>query len=578
MQDLGLDDFLAKLKVVTRRTNGLSLPASSGGAADAIAERTYKSDLAELDAELDELKNGPDGSAVMKRRTPTRAQRSAAPPQAREDDVALISGDGGTIFTAGGINNVPQRGNMAAASPQAEDDVALISGDGTEVFSSGAPQSLPPAWSMNGQRLPADSAMGDNNQGPADIRNKISRMQKALAQSREMRASLVNMNMPALPPRHFEMPSKTAPRAVRGAPPGNGPPAVVARSPRPSFSPPVMQSQPWQESRGQQKWSAESRPSPPPQLLRRNDAKPAPDNMSDAPLTLSEQELLAQVSQYYGADPALQNELWTLIADGVVRTPNQLRAAAQDQVFRRENRTPQGLGAMPGVSSNSTGPQQPRPHHNQAGHPSPHLSGWRPPILPHQQNLSQSIDFHGHQQAPGPLSSSFDFGAPRPHQQNAQPRRHGPRRQGPPAAASFITSWGMPPTPAQEMMPGKSRSQDHDILSRSFGEISKLAGAPAYGRGVPQPAPKAPMPPPMQPPMQPMHNMQMPPRQPPPQMLQMMPAAPVHPQHNFGVIPRGPQANQSVDLPANATAVRVFLLILKRVSSSRECVTLSGMR
>ena len=105
------------------------------------------------------------------------------------------------------------------------------------------------------------------------------------------------------------------------------------------------------------------------------------------------------------------------------------------------------------------------------------------------------------------------------------------------------------------MMRATSRRQDHDILSRSFGEISKLAAAPAYGWGAPQPAPQAPS----QPPMQPVHNMQMPPRQLPPQMQQIMPAAPGHAQHTFGVMPRGPQANYPIDQPASATAVRNFL-------------------
>lgn len=575
VQDLGLDDFLAKLKAVTGRSNGMLVGSAAASAAP--SDRAYKSDIASLDAEIEQLKSGADGSAVVKRRAPAFAQRSAAPPSSRApahppfaqtggavDEVALVSGNGDAVFIASGVQHATQSADSFQAQ-NAPDDVALISGDESEVFNGGTANPVLHMQNDSRTRPGAETSAyrsdGTYDQSQNEIQNKISRMQKALAQSREMRASLLNMDIPRLAPQQFAMPAKNPARAVRGAPPGTGPP-VVARSPHaqhPAYTPVVMQPpqpQPWQDvdtmRKGQIPLPMESPPRPPPQLLPKNDGKPS-HGMGDAPI--SEQELLAHVSKYYGADPSLQDVLWSMISGGAIRNPRELRAAAEDLLIKRGNLpTP--------ASSRSTGPQQQwrEPHHHQPAPWAAQQGGWAQKFPPHQDDLSQSMDMRVQRQTPAALSQSFDLGAPRPRHQHAQVQHYGPQRQGPPGMPfpprdmpRGIQS-AQPPVMQQTSM----RSQDHDILSRSFGEISKLAASPTYGSAMaPNQASKAPMQSMQQgqgmnqrsrrhgPPMQMQMQQMMPPMQPQPGSMP--------PQNAFGVMPRGPPPDQHAQQSANST-------------------------
>lgn len=436
LEDLGLEDFLAKLKSVTSRANAppAATPAkgSDNGTAHFPSNQAYPSEFSQID--IDQLKIG----AVLKSNF-TPSQRSAAPPPPAARSPRNPEGgwkrSGGAIF----------------------DDLPLLSMDGDNVFSAGNINRVAP---QTGMVMPQNGDMY-SDQGTTNIQSKISRMQETLKQSREMRAT-VSKELPArernggyeTAMEKNERPTRTATTAVRSAPPpavahgtstyGAPMPGSEAQRPGPATPDKDMDA----IRREHNKWRMGSGGSPqrtPPQLLRKPPVvqqlsspllnQQPPPQFPTGPVTdasglfladggerpLSEQELLAQVSHQYQGDFALQKVLWEMISSGAIRSTHELRAAAEGQMRRRDAHA----APMPrGHTRRSPGPQQ---------------GDW----------------------------GDARYGAPVRHQ---PPAPIPLQRLTQPPAAFYQNAHGMPP--AQPGSGGMQQGQDLDCLSRSFDTLN----------------------------------------------------------------------------------------------------------
>lgn len=349
INELGLDDFLAKLKSVTGRAP--AAPRQDGadarvGRAFAPEKAEYEYELSRLDEEIAVLKAG--GTAAVSRSVPPLAQRSAAPLPLPPAPAARSPRD-------------PARAGLAVF-----DSVPLVNFDGTLVFSGGAvvdhagpPRTVPDPYGVGSAADGADDS----------VQRKIMRMQEALRESRQMRASLA-ITDPGEKDRSggydagpiLERATRNVTRAVRAAPPGDGPPQRHATHTGPGA--PLQPSREMNALRELNHGQISPQKSPPPQLLRKKQQVlqqqfPAPISGPDPAEPMSEQELLSMVSRMYEGDHDLQQRLWEMISDGAIRTPRELRAFAEG-VRREAYRTQLAQGvSMHAPRARSSGAQHP---------------------------------------------------------------------------------------------------------------------------------------------------------------------------------------------------------------------------
>jgi len=209
---------------------------------------------------------------------------------------------------------------------------------------------------------------------------------------------------------------------------------------------------------------------------------PAPPHWATSdPGPISEQQLLSNVSHLYHGDASLQQLLWDMISDGVIRTEQELKLTAEGHVRRRE------VAAGQLASSGMPRAQTSRPQSSAQQQPNQKQATWD---TAHQ--LPTPMDVSGQHQVPGSLSQSLDFGARNNmlmHHKNLALSRQQAHHVPPPPLQHAPTAGGLPRVsheyhsiphyPKHDM---EQQGQDLDILSRSFDAIHKLAAAPAYGQ------------------------------------------------------------------------------------------------
>jgi len=461
LDDLGLDEFLAKLKQVTRRTPG----DRQNRAALSPVEQA---ELSRIDAEIEQLKPSMFAKNVI------RAQRSAAPPPPATrsprnsevgrsfgsifDELPLLAADGDCVFTAGNISSIATQPSTMQTEREIHGDVPL-------------------------------------SQGINNIQSKILRMQEALKQSRDMRASLVSLELPAGEDiGMIKKQTRTVPMAARSAPP---PPAVGpgigTYGAPPNYdiifleaAPPTPDKDMDAIRREHNKWrmEASSAGSPqrtPPQLLRRSQILANPHSNQQSPpqmpnavavgmmdageRPMSEQELLVQASHQYQGDPALQKKLWEMVSAGAIRSARELREVAEEQMKQRDvHAALSDMEKAPG-HNRVTGPQH---------------GAWDPRYA-HQQNFAPSNDYsrprntnmtHFRQQPPAPL-----------------PLPKNSTRFTQPPAAYYPNAQGMPP--AQPGGGGMQMGEDTNVLLQASDTLLSAtpSGARPGARGGPGRAP-----------------------------------------------------------------------------------------
>jgi hypothetical protein len=468
INELGLDDFLAKLKSVTGRAP--AAPRQDGadarvGRAFAPEKAEYEYELSRLDEEIAVLKAG--GTAAVSRSVPPLAQRSAAPLPLPPAPAARSPRD-------------PARAGLAVF-----DSVPLVNFDGTLVFSGGAvvDHAGPPST------VPDPYGVGSAADGADDsVQRKIMRMQEALRESRQMRASLA-ITDPGEKDRSggydagpiLERATRNVTRAVRAAPPGDGPPQRHATHTGPGA--PLQPSREMNALRELNHGQISPQKSPPPQLLRKKQQVlqqqfPAPISGPDPAEPMSEQELLSMVSRMYEGDHDLQQRLWEMISDGAIRTPRELRAFAEGvrrEAYRTQLAQGVSMHAPRARSSGAQHPMLPQPPPGYPAQPPHHQQGWDGAHHPYHASLSHSMDYAGQVQRTGAPPPP-----PPPPLQHRAARAGGAHPQY--SYQQFPAGVPLP----QHAMP-QEHSKDADILSKSFDAVCKLASSPAYAPAFPQP-------------------------------------------------------------------------------------------
>ena len=255
INELGLDDFLAKLKSVTSRAAEVLPDSSAGrlaGGEFSQENQACKSELSRLDGEIALLESG--GTAGVTRRVPPLAQRSAAPQPLPPAPAARSPRD-------------PTGGSSPPAG-LAVDDLPLVNFDGTLVVMG------------NGAVNRAAPPITAPDHSSSALQSRILRMHEALEESRQMRAALAIKD----PERKdwsggydarpiSERATRNAPRAVRAAPPGNSSPLASCLLPLASehtaHGAPLQPGREINAMREINQRQGSPQKSPPPQLLRK---------------------------------------------------------------------------------------------------------------------------------------------------------------------------------------------------------------------------------------------------------------------------------------------------------------------
>lgn len=475
IDDLGLDDFLAKLKFVTSRVNAHK------------EEEECKSEVARLDEELAQLNSGTSSNFVSKPKVPALMQRSARPPQVPPPVAARSPRDPVPNFA----RNIPDMQRSAPTTAGTLIDLPRFESDTTP--------RPPPVPSDTLPLIGANDIGAHKNvvdmpvlSSQLEMRSKISRIQDALQESRQTRLlfapgsmqgdKLMTPNAPQILQR--------SPQAVQrsAAPSGPDRGAVSYDAPVPGLGKVSQVPPSWQLNNG-------SPQRPPPKLLQRDanmmkqPAQPQQQSQQqpqqqpsmfvpgelDKPVP--EYLLLQHVSSSYHGDPSLQTILWDMVSDGRIQTPRQLMIFADGHMRKRENSAPTYSSPITSPGSHQQGfvsPHQGFPQQQASVYPQQASQYPQQGLNRYQQKNSQSLDFPRETQRKDTMMPPNGPGmAPTRHQQKAIKVQYD------------TTAFGLPSNPMQHGMKQSNdlnihnndlniQNNDFNILSRSVEAINKL--------------------------------------------------------------------------------------------------------